>query len=555
MSGFDEIVAGITIDTYEDGEAEQAFVERLRDVLDDEADVKVAGRAMVLEAIEAAPRRQRVRAVVSDGSGRWRVSLDALSFEPDTSAAVVVDAYRHWLGYEVERSDDRNETTSQAVSDEKLQTRIAELQADVDEALTTLEGLDLGELETWLGDDDPLGRNEQYWPDSMYVFREQTDRLDDLAGDIGRLVDAGVYGESRRLVEMMLYGLEGLVYDYFCPNEVRLAAAKAVDVWLRCLNGLGESRFDPGRIARHLVRWLEYFELFLRKDLVVSGLPEVVKTPFIEELETFIDCDDGDYRRASTERGSLRLLTELRRERGELELLWKRFSLEALDGDTVDALAEWWGEKGDWNQAIEVVEVWLRWAESSSSYVNTRRVHKRRRQLLAQSGRSGEVLDELWKSFEDHPTTDKLEEILELTPEARHDELRQRAVAAVSDDARMLINIAAKWEPFDSLARCIEETDIDRLTDVSSWKLQDAAPNLESEWPEAAVKVYTALGWRHVDRGKSKYYHLSLEAFEEARDLYRELDREDDWRQVVEDVTAEHGRKYSFMPGFREISG
>ena len=26
-------------------------------------------------------------------------------------------------------------------------------------------------------DEDPLGRNEQYWPDSMYRYVEQADRL------------------------------------------------------------------------------------------------------------------------------------------------------------------------------------------------------------------------------------------------------------------------------------------------------------------------------------------------------------------------------------------
>ena len=143
MDKFDQIVAGITVDTYEDDQAEWAIAQRLRDVVDDEMDVEVAGKMMVLETIEAASRRQRVRAVVCEGEGRWRVSLDALGFAPNTAAAVFVDAYRHWLGYEEQTCNAHGEGASRAVCGERLQRRISALESAIHEALTTGCGVHL----------------------------------------------------------------------------------------------------------------------------------------------------------------------------------------------------------------------------------------------------------------------------------------------------------------------------------------------------------------------------------------------------------------------------
>lgn len=553
MSNIDEIIAGITVDSAGEEEAEWAFGQRLDDLLEEPRKVRVVGRELMCESSEQTPGRSRVRAVVTDGDEKWRVNLDALRFESGTAHDTVVRAYRHWLGYPVDSIDVSHEETSRAVSREQLDARLAELEHYIDDALTTLEQLDLGELESWLGDDDPWGHNEQYWPGGMYVYRDQTNRLADLAVDVGRLVDAGVYEESRRLVETILFGLEGLVYDYFCPDEARHPAREAVKQWLRCLNAVDESQFDPGRSATNLVRWLEFFELYLRRELIVSRLPEAMNAPFIDKLETFIASDDEEYRRPSLQRGALRLLTELRRKRGEVSLLWERLSLKVLDEETVDVVARWCAEQGDISRAIEIVDIWLHHAHSSSSRVMTRQIEKRRRKLLSSAGREEEAIDQLWNSFDDYPTTQKLEELLELAPSEVRDEFRDRAVERVEDPA-VLVDMAAEFAPWDSLVERIEQIEMDELREVSSWTLQEAAPSLESTWPAVAVQVYTALGWRHVDRGKPKYYDLSVEAFQEARDLYRQLGREDDWQRVVEEVTAEHGRKYTFMPRFEAIA-
>ena len=112
--------------------------------------------------------------------------------------ASVVNTYRHWLGYVVESENVRSGAAEDAVPRQRLDARIIEIETQIDDALTILEAIDLDEVESWLGDDDPWGHNEQYWPDSMYRYQEQADRLGSLAGDVARLIDAGRSEESNR---------------------------------------------------------------------------------------------------------------------------------------------------------------------------------------------------------------------------------------------------------------------------------------------------------------------------------------------------------------------
>lgn len=58
---------------------------------------------------------------------------------------------------------------------------------------------------------------------------------------------------------------------------------------------------------------------------------------------------------------------------------------------------------------------------------------------------------------------------------------------------------------------------------------------------------------RIVNEKKSKYYDAAFSHFEQAKRCYEKADLDSVWRDMVEDVRANHFRKYSFMPGFEEI--
>ena len=75
-----------------------------------------------------------------------------------------------------------------------------------------------------------------------------------------------------------------------------------------------------------------------------------------------------------------------------------------------------------------------------------------------------------------------------------------------------------------------------------------------TRYPALAARVFRALGLRIVNAKKSKYYDAALADFERARDCYLAVAQEAEWEVLVAEVHREHGRKYSFMPGFKRIA-
>ena len=98
-------------------------------------------------------------------------------------------------------------------------------------------------------------------------------------------MDAGRSRESRRLLEAILFDLEGVVYDYFCPEKVSASAGVALNQWLRCLQNLEAHEFDAARAAENCARWVEFFELYWCRDGLIENLPVTMETAFIERLE------------------------------------------------------------------------------------------------------------------------------------------------------------------------------------------------------------------------------------------------------------------------------
>lgn len=311
----DQLVAALTVDAEDDHEAEQSFAGRLRDLLDDAAEVLVMGRELRVERIEPTRERRRVRAVVTDGEKRWRVSIDALEFPVGSPLAMVICAYRRWLGDDVSFDESWSEAAGEAVAPSVLQDRVDEIEAEIDDALTVLEAINLEDIEEWLGADDPWGYNEKYWPKSVFRYQEQTERLGELAEDLEHLMDAGWHGEARRLLEIILIGLEGLVYDYFCPENASAAARAALPLWLRCLAHDEGSGFDADAAARRCARWIDYYQLYWRHQAILDVLPASMEAGLIRGLEQEIS---SVQQRPSVTRGLSEFLVELRIKRDEL---------------------------------------------------------------------------------------------------------------------------------------------------------------------------------------------------------------------------------------------
>ncbi len=551
MTDIRELVRGITLGARDDREAEAAFLQRFGELVELPVEVSVAGVARMLTRLEQTPSHRRIRARVENDAGdnTWLVNFDAVRMAPGTEGAAVLAAYRCWLGYDLDEPVE-SESAGKVVSRQRVDKRLGELDEQIEQSLAALRRIDLDEVEPWLGDDDPWGHNKQYWPDSVERYLQEVASLSDVVDALEEVASAGFGASLRERAETILEGLAGVTFDYFCPDDVSSLAQAAIPLWISTVSSTVDNASEMAPLVEKFDRWVSAFELsYWLADLVESA-GEPLRGALVRWLEEDITRTNGKHRR---EKFRVRALRTLYQQQGSIELLLERLPLGVLDSDDVVALMSAFEEQGDCQRALDVSEAWLA-VDTENRYRSTGRVEPERRRLMRKLGRGDDAISEAWQAFEAQPSADGLDELREVVAEQERPQVEERATQMLGNDLYSLMSVVSKTAPSDALARCVAETDVDDLRKVSSWTLQDAAERLDPTWPEAAVKVYTALGWRHVDRGKSKYYDLGLDAFERAHELYVELGREDDWERLVEDVTDEHGRKRSFMPGFRKIA-
>ena len=244
------------------------------------------------------------------------------------------------------------------------------------------------------------------------------------------------------------------------------------------------------------------------------------------------------------------VLCKLRIGAGEVDVLLDAVPLEALSGPNVVAIVNALTDRGDAQDALVLTTSWLEPRESS---YETNEVEQLRRRLLKTLGRGEKAFSEMKALFDEHPSCSEFEQLLELTPESEWDDTSAWAVSKLEMWPYQLVEVAAKTQYVGVVASPIAELSTAELSKISSWTLTAAAKALDPQCPRSAVKVYSALGWRHVGRGKAQYYYLAVEAFRRAGELHAQLGERRAWEKLVADVTAEHGRKYSFMPAFRAL--
>ena len=87
----------------------------------------------------------------------------------------------------------------------------------------------------------------------------------------------------------------------------------------------------------------------------------------------------------------------------------------------------------------------------------------------------------------------------------------------------------------------------------SHYLTEPVAEVLEKEYPIVAAGLRVALGLRIVEAKKSRYYWAALRHLQRGRDLLLTAGRDAAWKDLVEEVRASHGAKYSFLPGFERL--
>ncbi len=177
-----------------------------------------------------------------------------------------------------------------------------------------------------------------------------------------------------------------------------------------------------------------------------------------------------------------------------------------------------------------------------------------RKELLAAIGRGEEALQAAWSEYCAAPSTFTYKALMTYVPSEARAEWHSRAMQAAEDGS--LSSVIGLWLGTGELGRLVERlremTDAD-LERLSHSVTEPAAKAIGPDHPEVAARIFRALGMRILASKKSRYYGAALSHFGRARDCYLRAELPGTWQVVVDQVRRDHGRKYSFMPGFEDI--
>lgn len=174
--------------------------------------------------------------------------------------------------------------------------------------------------------------------------------------------------------------------------------------------------------------------------------------------------------------------------------------------------------------------------------------------LLTKLGRESEALEAAWAEYREHPSKYSYDNLMKFVPKTERPVWHEKAIeAAKGTDLHSLIELLLETKETERLAEIVRRSADDALENVSYYATEPAAKTLEKPHPDAAARLWRALGMRIVNEKKSKYYAAALGNLARAKRCYEKSGLTVDWERLVSEVRAEHRRKTGFMPGFEEI--
>ena len=141
-------------------------------------------------------------------------------------------------------------------------------------------------------------------------------------------------------------------------------------------------------------------------------------------------------------------------------------------------------------------------------------------------------------------------------PHAERPSWHDRAIAAALDGDHHLpavIELLLHTKETGRLGQLAARTSDISLEGVGHHTAEQAGAALEPGHPGEAARIWRTAGMRILKAGKSKYYGAALRYFEHAKRCYQQAGQSAQWRQVIDEVYAQHSRKTSFLPGFDEV--
>jgi len=220
-----------------------------------------------------------------------------------------------------------------------------------------------------------------------------------------------------------------------------------------------------------------------------------------------------------------------------------------------EEIAKIYQKNKKYNDALDWVEKGLKFPNNTRDYSFSKYdLTNLKKELLKQLGNKSEALNMAWSDFKKHPNKYAYLDLMKYVPVKDKNEWKIKAIDHIKDgplEAVFEICMITKEYPVlvDQVMKCKHQT----LENLSHYKTEEAANILSKKYPEAAAKIYRALGMRIVESKKSKYYHASWDHFEKAKGLYIKTGQEEEWKKLADNILREHSRKSGFISGFMEV--
>ena len=388
--------------------------------------------------------------------------------------------------------------------------------------------------------------------------------LDRIQERVEALVKAGEAGRAVRLYEIFLSGVYAKIEE--ADDECDLA-----NLFHRLICGWIEARQAAGLCAKEtvtqLLNWMKNDDYGFCNDIEKDAI-KVLNT---EGRRLLISHFQGLVDRALTALGegstkpifeyendlrlpamSLKNIYEGLGEASSYAALCERLGFSPRD---CEHLAKMEISRKHWAKALE-------WVEKGIALKTKRDWHSEddyelarlKPEILRHLGRKDDALALAWADFQKDLNEFAYEELMRFVPTKEKAAWQERAtVAAGEADLGDFISLCVKVKEWDRLARRIHSAKPGELESQSHYCTEPAAQGLMRRDPIAAAKLYSALGVRILNAGKSKYYREALEHFEKARDLYCAAGQSAAWVEVVTFVRTDHSRKSGFMSAFEKI--
>lgn len=403
---------------------------------------------------------------------------------------------------------------------------------------------------------------EAFQPGEFISYRASFDfvcGLEDVAERLEALVEGGKAATAASLYELFLAGV------YEKAEEIDDSGGSlgmfATDLFCGWARARQAAATDPEETIDILLGWMDGddygFCHRLERDLVKVLDPEGLGA-FAARVRARLDASAPDDRGSAgyPRRRWTEVLKHVLAARADADGYLRLCEESALASADCEVLAGIHEGRGELEEALSWVERGLALVDGERSGVSASYdLKKRQRELLPRLGRRGEAIATAWGDFESGPSKYSYQTLMQVVPDEEHATWHDKAMAATDGGApASVIGLFAETGEVDRLAAWIAEIPDRELEGMSHSTTLPAAELLADPHPARAARLFRALGLRIVHAKKSRYYGEALSHFELARRCYVAAGQQQQWEALASAVRREHGRKYTFMPGFERVA-